>query len=240
MPRKPKPALVEIGTTGLKSFSGRIDEEYHQRLRGGKAAKIYEEMSDNSAVVGAVLYAIETYLRRVSWSVVPANQSPEALKEAKFLEECMEDLDQTWEEFLCEVLTMLIYGYSLFEIVLKIRGGPQERSQTRRSKYTDGRYGWRSFAPRAQTSVEEWDLDQESNVLGVVQSAAPDYKRTYLPMNRCMLFRTKSRKNNPEGRSFLRNLYPLGILSSASRRSRPSASAETSTVSPSSRFRRCS
>lgn len=163
-------------------------------------------MSDNSAVVGAVLYAIETFIRRVEWKVVPANSSATAKKEAKFLEECIADLDEPWEDFICEVLSMLIYGYSLFEVVLKIRGGATG-PESRRSLYSDGRYGWRSFAPRAQTSVDEWDLDEQSNVLGVHQTPPPSYARVYLPMERCMLFRTKSRRKNPEGRSLLRNLY---------------------------------
>ena len=40
-----------------------------------------------------------------------------------------------------------------------------------------------------------------------MQLAPPSYKQVVIPMEKCLLFRTQTHKNNPEGRSILRNAY---------------------------------
>jgi hypothetical protein len=67
--------------------------------------------------------------------------------------------------------------------------------------------GWRKFAPRAQESILYWIWDDEGGLQGAVQLAAPDYKTIPISIDRLLLFRTTSLKNNPEGRSILRNCY---------------------------------
>jgi len=41
----------------------------------------------------------------------------------------------------------------------------------------------------------------------VIQVAPPNYNRRYIPADKFLLFRTEAHKNNPEGRSVLRNAY---------------------------------
>ena len=53
----------------------------------------------------------------------------------------------------------------------------------------------------------QWEYDQEDNLLGMTQQPPPDFGMFTIPMSKALLFRTKSRKNNPEGRSILRNAY---------------------------------
>ena len=43
--------------------------------------------------------------------------------------------------------------------------------------------------------------------MGLVQMPPPDYGLIEIPVEKLLLFRTKSRKGNPEGRSILRNAY---------------------------------
>ena len=102
---------------------------------------------------------------------------------------------------------MLPYGYAVFETVYKIRAGEDQEDPRFRSRYNDGRIGWRKFACRGQDTVYRWDFTQEGAVAGFYQVAAPDYQEVFIPMERCVLFRTKSERNNPEGRSLLRNSY---------------------------------
>lgn len=216
MPRKRPPSTIQIGVNAPKHAGGRIQEEWHPNLRGAKAAKIFEEMRDNDAIVGAVLYTIESYLRKMDWDVVPANDSAEALKEAEFLRSCMHDMDAPWQDFISDVLSFLPYGYSLHEIVYKIRVGPQEGNPRFRSDATDHRVGWRALALRPQSSIDRWEIDPTSGeILGAYQcppnglSYGPE---VFLPAERCVLFRTRTYKNNPEGRSILRNAYRAWYL----------------------------
>ena len=170
--------------------------------------RVYEEMASNDATIGAALYAIEAFLRRIDYEVKPAADTPEAKAEAVFLDQCMHDMDQSWDDFISDVLSMLVYGYSLHEIVYKYRRGLDQTNPRYRSRYNDGRLGWRSLALRAQRTIDRWEVDTDTGeILGAYQEAPPKYKTTFLPMRRCVLFRTKAYKNNPEGVSMLRRAY---------------------------------
>lgn len=200
--------FAEVGTTGLKRSGGFIDQEWLRQLSSATLRyKAFSEMRDNNATIGAILYAIETLIRQVEWTVQPADDSDECREAAKFLEECLLDMSPNWETFLSEVLSMLPYGYAVFETVYKIRAGEDQEDQRFRSRYNDGRIGWRKFACRGQDTVYRWEFTQEGTVAGFYQVAAPDYQEVFIPMDRCILFRTKVERNNPEGRSLLRNSY---------------------------------
>jgi hypothetical protein len=173
-------------------------------------------MRDNDAIVGAVLYTIESYLRKMDWDVIPANDSAEALKEAEFLRSCMDDMDDPWQDFISDVLSFLPYGYSLHEIVYKIRVGPQETSPRFRSNATDHRVGWRALALRPQSSIDRWEIDPVSGeILGAYQCPPNGMgvaSEVFIPAERSVLFRTRPYKNSPEGRSILRNAYRAWYL----------------------------
>ena len=102
---------------------------------------------------------------------------------------------------------MLPFGYSVFEIVYKIRRGPNSRSPKFRSNFTDGLVGWRKIAMRAQDTISEWVIDEDGGIRGYYQNAAPNYETVFIPIEKSLLFRTEVNKNNPEGRSLLRNAY---------------------------------
>jgi len=102
---------------------------------------------------------------------------------------------------------MLVYGYSFHEVLYKIRRGPTEKSAIHKSEYTDGRVGWRGFPVRAQSTWQEWEFDDYGDVTAFVQQSQPNYGSVAIPMEKGLLFRTKMSKNNPEGKSLLRNAY---------------------------------
>jgi len=197
-------STVQVGTPGLDTSGGWVMEEKHPRLRGRQAMRVYEEMSQNDAALSAALYSIQGFLRRMKWRVVPAGTDATSLAEATFVESCMQDMDQPWSDVVSDILSMLPYGYSLHEIVYKIRKGPGG-SPRFRSRYSDGRVGWRKIDLRAQATIDRWDIADDGEILGAWQvTDGGDY---YLPMQRCVLFRTRSYKNNPEGYSVLRGAY---------------------------------
>ena len=207
MSDEPKDVFVELGSTGLNRQGGTVDQEWLRQLKGTRAYQTYTEMRDNDAVVGAILYAIETLIRQVEWTVKPAEDTHEAREAARFLESCLVDMAVDWENFLSEVLTMLPYGYSLFETVYKLRGGPDQEDGRYRSRYDDGRIGWRKFAMRGQDTIERWKFGEAGTIEGAYQNAPPTYNTTFIPSDKLLLFRTKVERNNPEGRSLLRNAY---------------------------------
>lgn len=205
----PKEVVIdyrEVGATGLRRFSGFIYEEFLQELTGWKGIAVYKEMGDNDSVVSGILYAIDKIVRRVPWRVQPASNHPNDIEAAEFIEQCQNDMDQTWIDLSSEMLSMLHFGFSVHEIVYKRRCG-DGFDPTMRSKYSDGRIGWRGLPIRSQDSIYRWQFDDHGGIQGVEQLAPPHYYHVTIPTEKMLLFRTVVHKNNPEGRSILRGAY---------------------------------
>lgn len=196
----------EIGRIGQKRYGGTFYEEFLRELRGKKGIETYREMAENDDTIGAILFAVEMLIRQASWNVEPGGDTPKDKEAAEFVEQCMHDMQDTWTDTISEILSFLTYGWSFHEIVYKRRMG-KTRDQKTRSKYNDGLIGWRKLPIRAQETLYQWEYDEEDNLIAMTQLPPPNYGLITIPMDKAMLFRTKSRKGNPEGRSILRNAY---------------------------------
>lgn len=204
-PIAPAKPMAEIGVSGLLRTrgTGYVYEEWLNNLSTYRQRYVYREMRDNDAVIGSMFFALEMILRKAEWRIDPASGA-KGKQYAKFLHECMEDMSHPWEDFIAENVSMFAFGFSLFETVYKRRCGPDGRKD---SRFDDGLIGWRKMAPRAQESILYWVWDDDGGLQGAVQLAAPDYHTVPIPIEKLLLFRTTSLKNNPEGRSVLRNVY---------------------------------
>jgi len=198
-----------LGVAGDNTRNGNIrSDEFLPELRGRKAIRKYREMRDNDSTIGAVMYSVEQILRDVDLHVEPANDSPEAKREAEFVESIFDDMDHTLDDHVAEALSFLSYGFYWGEVVYKRRQGPTARSDKKRSKYNDGRIGVRKIAARAPWTINKFDVDQKTgDVLGIEQSVGLMNGRNYIPINKSLYYRTTSLNGDPSGRSILRNAY---------------------------------
>jgi hypothetical protein len=203
----PQIATRELGRTGLIEYSGYVYEEQLKQLSSfDTRVRVYKEMSENDSVIGAILFVIDMLIRQVSWRV-QAGGSDLKDEEAKvFLESCLLDMSSTWEDTISEIMSFLIYGFSYHEIVYKRRFG-DNRDPTKKSRFTDGRIGWRKMPIRAQETLWRWLFDEGGGIQGMIQLPPPDYQYRTIPIEKALLFRTGIHKNNPEGRSILRVAY---------------------------------
>ena len=213
MAEKITPDLQEFGSTGLRRSGGTIFEEFLVNLRGQRGARIYREMADNDPTIGSMLFAIEKVITRLEWRVDPYSDnskdgdiSPEDKEVAAFVESCLHDMSESWDSALSQMLSMLVFGFSLHEIVYKVREGDNKDPQ-RKSKFNDGRIGWRKMPIRAQETLFRWMMDDDGGIQGMVQVDPSSGGIHNIPIEKALLFRTSSQKNNPEGRSLLRNAY---------------------------------
>ena len=201
-----KNLYLELGKTGINRWGGYLAEEWLPELRGSRGTKIYQEMADNDPIVGAVIRAIKLLCRQASWRVEAAGRDREHQQAADFLQTCLDDMSQSWHDTLSDILSFLVHGWSYHEIVYKRRMGDR-RDPTQRSKFTDGKLGWRKLPIRAQSTLYEWVFDDEGGLQAMRQSAPPDYEIVTIPIEKALLFRTESAKGSPEGVSILRNAY---------------------------------
>lgn len=200
-----------LGTTGLKvagsgPAGGMIDEEFLVRLRGENAIKTYREMIRNSPTIAAALNAIKMLIGQVEWRVEPADESDAAKAEAEDTESALEDMSHTFQSLIDETLSMIWAGYAPFEIVYKLRRGPDQEDSTLRSKFNDGKWGWRKVEIRGQETLWSWVFDDEGGLDGMIQmdTYAPQAGSVFIPIEKMLLFRLNTFKNNPEGISSLR------------------------------------
>jgi phage gp29-like protein len=206
-------AKAEYGRIGQNRYYGTAGnasiffEEFLSELRGVKGAHAYTEMADNDATVGAILFAIEMLMRQCTFHVEPAGDTEKDKEAAEFVESCMDDMERTWADTLSEILSFLTYGWSYHEIVYKRRVG-RTSSPITNSKHEDGLIGWRKLPIRSQDTLYGWEYKEDSDdLVGMVQSPPPNYGQILIPIEKALHFRTRSRKDNPEGRSILRTAY---------------------------------
>ena len=197
----------EVGRTGLNQTSGFLQEDFIQDLRGQKGARVYREMVDNSADLGAFMTIVKRMLQQVYWRHEPFSDQAKHVEQAEWLDGNLEDMEHSWPETLSEICTMLQYGYAPMEVTLKVRRG-WSKDPTKRSKFDDGLIGWRKISLRAQDTVFQWLYDDdERELLGLIQLPPPHYNRTEIPIDKILNFRTDVERDNPEGRSMLRSAY---------------------------------
>ena len=192
---------------GVRGRSSIFAEEFLPELRGRRGVEAYTEMADNDAMVGAVLFAIEMLMRQAEFHIEPGGNSAKDKEAAEFVESCLDDMERTWADTLSEILSFLTYGWSYHEIVYKYRKG-KTGSPITNSKYDDGLIGWRKLPIRSQDTLSGWMYkDDTDDLIGMTQEPPPDGREIFIPIEKALHFRTRSRKDNPEGRSILRTAY---------------------------------
>jgi hypothetical protein len=211
MAQAPKKATAtrELGASGSYGMNDQLrPDEFLPKLRGLNATRTFREMKDNDPVIGAILMAFEMLLRAAEFRVEAANDSPEAEEAKLFVEQCFEDMEGTVDDFLAEVLTFLPFGFSVFEVVYKIRGGRNTSDPARYSQFDDGRYGIQKLAPRAQWTIDRFLTDANGAITGVRQTALTlKMGSVEIPIEKLLHFRTSTINNDPSGRSILRNAF---------------------------------
>ena len=65
----------------------------------------------------------------------------------------------------------------------------------------------KKFIDNVNEEQNEWKFNDEGDVIAFVQMAEPDFKLVTIPMSKGLLFRTRVSRDNPEGKSLLRNAY---------------------------------
>lgn len=181
-----------FGVSGLKRYSGYIFEEHLPELFGERWYRVVKQMLDD-ATVSEICYTIENLIKQTEWLIVPADDSPRARLIADFVNECWQELPATWDELLTEIVSFLRYGWAWMEQTYKYRD--------------DGRIGWQSWGIRGQDTLLHWQYNDFGRLVGMWQTAAPDFRLRFIPLAKSMLFRVGGWKENPEGRSILRGAY---------------------------------
>ena len=204
--------MGEMGSLGLRTFSGVTQDELKAELNWPRSINTFRDMSYHSAV-NAPLTLFENIISKATWTYKPpADATEEEKNQAKIINQMMQDMEQPWSEFIRDVLSSNVFGFSVHEKVFR------KRYKANGSLYDDGIIGWKKLPIRVQESISKFIFSEDGNeIIGVQQnlSAINDIynrfsKRSNLiniPRSKFLLFRTGKHRGDPFGKSPLRDAY---------------------------------
>lgn len=210
----PRLSLNEKGFTGLRTINGRIYEDLNAAFSFPCFFRTIDEMR-KTAIIASALSVYKVLISRVTWTVeAPVGASDEDKVRAKFIESLKDDMENSWTDFIADVVEYLPYGFSVQEKVFR------RRLYKNGSRYNDGLIGLRRISPRAQESIEKWEFSEDGrDLLGVHQSIARmehsyryskitnDENLIFIPREKFLLFSADGTRGNPLGNSVLKGVY---------------------------------
>jgi SPP1 gp7 family putative phage head morphogenesis protein len=194
--------VQETGTSGTEIYGGYFYEEYLAELRSREVAELWDKIRRSEPKVKMCLKAVKNPILGANWSIQPAEGTNPAYQlHADLIQQVLfKDLAQSWNQQLQEILTMLEFGYSVFEITHKLVTN-DERFGTYQSLA--------KIALRVQKTIERWNLDPKTGkILSVTQLANGDLQ-TYQDLDGrfLLVFTNEKEGDNYEGISALRPCY---------------------------------
>ena len=97
-----------------------------------------------------------------------------------------------------------VIGAMLFAVEMLVR---QVRFDVEPASGRESDMAAARFVTQCMDSLVRWEYSEGDELRGMVQATAPDYEERFIPVEKALHLRTKSRKGNPEGVSILRSCY---------------------------------
>jgi hypothetical protein len=198
-----KMQLEPKGTSGTSIFSGYFSEEYLQQLRGRQGAKVFDEIRRSEAQVSMLLNAVMNPIKSATWEFEAASEVPDGEKHKALIEfNSKEMLD--WETHIHEALTMIIFGYSVFEIVHNVVFNHPKFGTFN---------GIKALAFRSQKTIERWNVNRETGDLETIEQwvtgdlTPATNTRIFMDAKHTLVFTLQKEGDNYEGISALRPMY---------------------------------
>lgn len=206
--------LGEMGYLGLSVFDGVTKEELKRELNFPHSIKVFKDMSYHGTINSALTLYF-TLIGKVDWKFVPpVDATEEEKRQCDIISQMMNDMeDQTWKEFIDEILSAYVFGFSVHEKVYR------RRLKENGSKYDDGIIGWRKLPIRSQETIDKFIFTPDGNAITGVKQDLTSISDTYnryanrtlkevvLPRSKFLLFRMGKHKGDPFGKSPLRDAY---------------------------------
>lgn len=199
---------LEVGSTGLKVFSGVITEDHNREWQSPQIYDLVDRMRKGDSTCAAVLLAIvlpvlSTEVRVEAKAGTDEGKPDPVVEEAaEFVHDVLFGGDvmvRPWRAFLREALLYLAYGHYTFEKVFQeLTTGPHA-----------GMIAWREFAPRHPRTITEWNTDRHGRLINVRQEVMDSEHQVdaIIPRDKLLLLTNQPEAGNPQGISIFRPAY---------------------------------
>ena len=201
--------LNSRGASGTYIVNGFLESDYNSKLAGEAGLEVYDEMRKADSQVRASLMVCMLPLLSTEWYFDAAKDEEtdevgEVEQEvADFCSKAMfEKMDISWTSHLTEVLTLLPFGFSIFE-------------KTYTADDDDDHIWIKSLGYRRQKTIVKWEM--EDGAAGITQQLPsqiveldhPNVGETKvsIPSSKLLLFSYQREGENYQGVSVLRSAY---------------------------------
>ena len=183
-----------LGAPGTAIYGGFIEEREKSPDLASRDAR-YRTYGDILANVSIVAAGVRYFLNLVAgaaWSFTPSEADTDG-RFAELAEEMLtRDPTTPWHCIVRRAATYRPYGFALLEWTAKRR--------------EDGLLTFADIAPRAQLTIERWDVDETGKVLGVLQRSPQSQRQIYLPREKLVYIVDDTLNDSPEGLGLFRHL----------------------------------
>ena len=183
-----------MGSPGVAIYSGYVEDREKSKDLASRDARYrtYSEIFANTSIVAAGTRYFLNLIAKAEWSFTPSDEDSDG-KFAELAESMLtEDPETSWHRIVRRAGMYRFYGFSV-----------QEWTARRRE---DGLLTFSDIAPRAQITIERWDVDNAGSVLGVLQRNPQDHREIYLPREKLFYMVDDTLNDSPEGLGIFRHL----------------------------------
>ena len=197
------PPTGQIGVLGNLQWPNQPDlTERHPELQSWfRRRAIYLEMSLDAPFARPINDMV-SLLCASDWPIIPAN-TERGNDVAEFVQGALLDMRIPWRDVIADAMSALGWGWSVQEIVWKVRNGP---SGTPKSKFDDGKWGIDALEPRRQESMYGW-IPREDGAYDFDQFALTQTRMVTIPKEKMIHFTLFSGASGAEGVGFYRTGY---------------------------------
>lgn len=187
-----------LGHAGVNIVGGYL--EYNERDRALASPenrhRTFSDLLINISIVAAGVRYFLNLIGGSTWTVMPA-ETPDGETYAELIDVMLkEDPATPWHRIIRRAAMYRFYGFSIQEWTAKRR--------------EDGLLTFLDIAPRAQRTIERWDVDTPGTVWGCWQRSPQSYEQIYLPRAKLLYLVDDTLHDSPEGLGLFRHLVDPG------------------------------
>ena len=192
-PARVKPTET-LGVPGAVIYGGYIEErERNPNLASHEARyRAYADILTNTSIVAAGVRYFVNLVGGASWSFTPSEDDFDGYYADLAQAALTADPVTPWHRVIRRAAMYRFYGFSI-----------QEWTAGRRA---DGLLTFADIAPRAQSTIERWDVDAAGLVLGAIQESPQTRREIYLPREKLLYLVDDTLNDSPEGLGLFRHL----------------------------------
>lgn len=191
----------DVGTSGVRNYSGYIYEDYLHKMRGRERADVFDRMRRSDPNVQMCLLAVKNPIKSATWTISAGSEESKDQEIAELIRHILfKDMAKTWKETVGEVLTVVDFGHCLLEVIHK-----NVVDHNNFGSYT----GIANLAFRSARSIDRWNINHlTERLVSVTQVADGDAGGIFeIPAEFLLLFTLNKEGPNYEGISMLRPCY---------------------------------